>query len=676
MVRSNHSTKRGPDACLSMSTLPIRSLWAFHHRNRHTWAHKANEAFHASLSTDVRQRLLHKNMQDEAYVVVFGSTQVGKTTLLLDLMGVSEVSAARVSTTLRGGRAQGRSSTSTAMEYRRSMDERWALKGAGEPEYFTSDNDMSAALAELRARMESDGLQHDGPFEVSIPLGCFNSCSEQPLVRMLDLPGDGAQGQAEQRHVENMAKRYISLADLILLVGKSDRLDFLKADALALPGIDDWQLVPSRFRIITTYSFTPQSIREQVRKHDREVNASFFRERLIKEIGKAVPLLEDSRNPERFFPLEFGHSWQGVQQSDPVFHDDASRIITELKQQLLDDIRAATTPLARIRSAVLAHEVVSRIKDARLKDTEMQLAGFIEAEDGLNADLNASEEVAQSTNCAAKLIRTQLSYLAPELIKRDLAEYKVVGYLGSPEARVNSMQAELAGAKRSLLHAAQTERPTASISDTQECAASEVSDDGDPFRQRFWQRLISPPLGPADSRIVDNHFSILSDRLNGYVLDKYVRTGKDSNFEKDRQTLYRSLSTAELTLSRHRRAQWKSQANAALKVLKEKLQFQESLHSSSQRSIEHLSTKMTQIRIQKHALESAHEAQREQLERDLQESHRFRQTLDEAYLARLRELRGQVSGPQDVPERLMSLFAALHMSHAREELTRVTEEKR
>lgn len=655
--------------------MPIRALWASHHRDRHAWAHKANEAFHASLSSDVRQRLVHKNMQDEAYVVVFGSTQVGKTTLLLDLMGVSEASAARVSSTLRGGRAQGRSSTSTAMEYRRSVDERWALKGVGEPEYFSSDDDMSAALAELRARMESDGLHHDRPFEVSIPLGCFNSCDEQPLVRMLDLPGDGAQGKAEQRHVENMAKRYISLADLILLVGKSDRLDFLKAEALTLPGIDDWQLVPSRFRIITTYSFTPQSIREQVRKHSGELDASFFRERLIREIGKAVPLLEDSRNPERFFPLEFGHSWQGVKQSDPAFHDAASRIITGLKQQLLADIKAATTPLARIRSAVLAHEVVSRIKDARFRSAEVQLAGLKDAEDGLNADLAALMKINQSTDRAAELLRVRLCYLDPELIKKDLLAYRITGCLNSTDARVASMQQELDAAKRSLLRAAQTERPTASTPAEQDGGANGTPGKGNRVRASFWRRLDPVPPGPTDGRIVNSHFSSLSERLNGYALDKYLRTGKDSNFEKDRQALYRSFSAAQLALSRHRRSQWKAQADAALKVLEDKLQYQMSLNSSSQLSIAHLRTKLERICVEKHALETAHEAQREQLERDLQESHRFKQTLDEAYLLRLRELRGQLSGPQDASEKLMSLFAALHMSHAREELSRVTEDR-
>lgn len=61
-------------------------------------------------------------------MVVFGKTQVGKTTLLMDLMGVSPAAMERVSTALRGGRAHGHSATATTMEYRRSEDQRWGLR--------------------------------------------------------------------------------------------------------------------------------------------------------------------------------------------------------------------------------------------------------------------------------------------------------------------------------------------------------------------------------------------------------------------------------------------------------------------------------------------------------------------------------------------------------------------
>lgn len=650
----------------------ISNLWSSHHRRRHDWAHAASEAFQASLSPDVRQHMLHKRAQDEAYIVVFGSTQVGKTTLLLDLMGLSEESAAHVAEVLRGGREKGRSSTPTAMEYRRSPDDRWILRESGEPAYFNSAIEMTAALGNLRARMESGCLRQDKPVEVFIPISCFNPTADHPFVRMLDLPGGGAHGQAEQRHVEEMARRYVGLADLILLVGKSDRLDFLRADALTLPGIEDWQLAPSRFRIITTYSFTPQSIRDQVRLRDGRLDAAFFRQRLIEQIGKAVPLLEHSCRQELFFPLEFGHSWRGLQKRDPDFHAAASRIISDLKQELLSDIKAAATPLARIKNAVLAHEVVARVKDARARQVEGQLTTLQRRKVELEADLRSSSRILKSAQHAIMSLRSLLAKLSPAQIEADLSAYGLTAVLDDdPTPSVRSMREEIAKAKGALLHSAKSDRPGAAGKEGDPTSADRVDN---AERQRFWQRLPLPPVDASDRRIVDLHFYSLVKKLDSYVLEKYVRTGQSSNYEQDKRALHRSFSAARSALNRHRRARWLAQANASIERLQEQLKHQDGLSSSIHLAIDDLRSRIESIDAQHRKVKEKDREKRAQLARDLEESRRFRQALDESYLARSRKLRAEVYSDRPGPLRLISLLAAIDMAHAREELSRITED--
>ncbi|MDN2674855.1 hypothetical protein OX459_26000 [Janthinobacterium sp. SUN026] len=85
----------------------VRAAWAQHDQERLDWAFRAYTRFAESLSPEIRDRLASKDQQAEAYVVVFGKTQVGKTTLLMELMGVLATQMPRVARVLRGGARPG-----------------------------------------------------------------------------------------------------------------------------------------------------------------------------------------------------------------------------------------------------------------------------------------------------------------------------------------------------------------------------------------------------------------------------------------------------------------------------------------------------------------------------------------------------------------------------------------
>ncbi|HCT8923394.1 TPA: hypothetical protein OUA79_005587, partial [Klebsiella variicola] len=122
------------------------------------WAFRAWERLIKTLSPDVQERIQLRESDADPYVVIFGKTQVGKTTLLLDLMGIDLQQMATLSQVLRGGREAGKSATATAMEYRRSPDARWGLSVQSEKRWFTSDDALAEALAQLRQHMERGEL--------------------------------------------------------------------------------------------------------------------------------------------------------------------------------------------------------------------------------------------------------------------------------------------------------------------------------------------------------------------------------------------------------------------------------------------------------------------------------------------------------------------------------------
>ena len=72
-----------------------------------------------------KQYLLESN--EKKLAILYGKSQVGKTTLILALMGIKSDSFKKVEDILRAGREKGKSSTSIAIKYGYSNDSFWYI---------------------------------------------------------------------------------------------------------------------------------------------------------------------------------------------------------------------------------------------------------------------------------------------------------------------------------------------------------------------------------------------------------------------------------------------------------------------------------------------------------------------------------------------------------------------
>lgn len=320
------------------------------------WAFKAYDRFAERLSPDVQRHLGVR--RKEAYTVVFGRTQVGKSTLILHLLGVRADAIGSVSDVLRGGRKAGNSSTALPTEYRRSRDNCWRIAWGGRSWLCISDDEARNNLGKARAAMEADiALVDDALCSVDIPTRYLEAASlDLRGTRVLDLPGMDAANHAERRFVTRIAESLVPNADLILLVGRADDLTFLMADQLALPGVSDWQITPRRFRVVTTYSFTPASVQEFAREHDCRGDLGKYRERLIGEIQRFRPLEPSAQIPDLYFPLEFGESWK---RASDLHSPEMTAMMDGLMQRLREDIATASTPIGRLEGALEAHVLIT-----------------------------------------------------------------------------------------------------------------------------------------------------------------------------------------------------------------------------------------------------------------------------------------------------------------------------
>lgn len=371
------------------SSQSLSFLWKELTQTRLDWAYRAYEDFLASL--DERVRGCFAGHGAEASVVLFGRTQVGKTTLLLNILGVAEQHLRHVGQILRGGRASGQSATATAMQYQRSADDEWHIR-INETWDAMGEQQLLELLGNVRIQVESGSHAFDDPIQIAIPARFF--CDEtqpRPAVRILDLPGDNPKDLTEAAHVRHVAERYIPIADLVLIVGRLDDLSFLNPNALSLPGIRDWRYAPSRFRVITTFSFSLDSESSWANRQD-QLDLDSIRAHLIEEIEThGITLGQEARDLSLYFPLDFGDSWRQLREYDQARYEKIVPYNRAFMEMLLHDISESATVHGRIRQAARTHIIAARIKEEELGQMSVLEAQLHKDAQKVRADAKVAE---------------------------------------------------------------------------------------------------------------------------------------------------------------------------------------------------------------------------------------------------------------------------------------------
>ena len=637
----------------------LAARWAQLSARRIKWAFDAYDRFIGSLGEEMRAHFPTGDALGEAYVVVFGRTQVGKTTLLLDLMGVSPRHAARVSAVLRGGREIGKSATATAMEYRRSPDDRWRLHWKAE-QVLDDDKAMEAELGELRENMSSGRLVVDAPVKVSIPASCFDAATDARLrVRMLDLPGDNPRNGMEQKHVTDMAEKYVPNADLILLVGRADDLSFLNPDALTLPRIQDWRIIPQRFRIITTYSFTPDSQRKAAQAADGPLDANYFRQRLRQQIETfGRPLPEDEVPPDLLFPLEFGDSWASQAARGDGLHERVNPVVEELKQQLRHDIKESATQYGRLRSAIQVHVTADNVKAARLK----QLDEALEAERAKLVELDKEHaQVAHRLDLAKQKVErlADVGTLKEQVLAAIEPDCQVIADWGKErgeqlrnglDTNRKSFSLQIVRYSSELLTQARDFRPA-------------LLDDG---KEIFWVD-ITPEEEPDADRLrktLDGEFAAIKLKISKYLFDEYFPNISD-DFRDDKNVLEVEMRWAATTVIKRLVEHWTKVAEDRIERAELEKRLAESRVSLGRLDLEEVARRRTAQQEAVAAREYEREAFSKRLDSEREASSSFRRHLDEAYLCALRERTRDARMAPTQSESLLLYFSAAQMGEER-----------
>lgn len=624
--------------------------WAQLHAQQTAWADVAYQQLLQGMSAQVQNTLQARHSEDEAYVVLYGQTQVGKTTLLLELMNIAPQNLDAVGQILRGGRATGESATATAMEYGRSPDTRWGLTVQGETVWCESAVELEQALGALRADMEASQLEVTAPCVVHLPQHCFAAAHEgEAPLRILDLPGENARNRVEQQHVLQMAKTYVPLADLVVLVGRGDKLDFLKPGQLTLPGISNWQLEAHRFRVVTTYSLSDARVQEAIRTAQaagKTYGIKELRERLVEQIATFGGLTPQAQNLDLYYPLEIGKSWAQLVLNPIPEYSHVQSAMLELRQALRQELVASTSVIGRVQRMRQTQSSISALGQARYEALLQQQSDL----EKRRKTLYEEEAVAQSWEKRLKEQAKWHSKVASDAVPSVTALNLVPRY---SSAQWPSLDAYSGKNHRDALQGYQLAMELALRHMTLVPQDTSIEVAESPYAQQLYAAL-SPPSTAAILAVVNAAFKYIASQLNGYTFGAYWRS---SNYAKD----FAQMQAAGTQAWDGCKALWYDAWEQALQQVNRRLNSDrrhlEQEMAQVQSLLQHIYSNRDIVLQTLAELQKAMEIVEIQTKQDVAECEKLDKLLHSAFVGQLTQQLDQASQTEDLCDSLLQLLS-------------------
>ncbi|MBS4028950.1 MAG: dynamin family protein [Ignavibacteriales bacterium] len=421
----------------------IDTKWIELYKTRLHWAYRAQDKFYASFQNENFKELLKDGSVN---VALFGNSRVGKTTIILKLMGIKkgEEYFDKLYKVLRAKSPENDTSTKTAMVYLKSDDELFHYNENEKDELILKDEEeLEEKLVSVKERVENNTFDFSKTIKIKIPNSYFNPQRENLLkVNVIDLPGYDSSNEKEQPHVQNVIRNLIPKANLILLVCNANSFaDFL--NNINISRIRQWKFFPKQFRIILTYCVSADSVRKQIQNStDLKVEdfkkfyeTEFFDKGTIRDAPKEI----------KIYPFEFGDSWKTL---DNVMKEKTEGFLREIENELIQDINASSTEHNKIMMNSYVWKGMEKMIEKEVEQFNSEIGKCRnEIESTSSNIINIQSEITRLQN--------ENSKIEAEKINRDgiaVFHYDIPDYNG--EERVGSLENYLENQKNKIIECA------------------------------------------------------------------------------------------------------------------------------------------------------------------------------------------------------------------------------
>lgn len=308
--------------------------------------------FLSSASTDAAKQML-AGIPVAPLVALYGIPQVGKTQLLLNIIGIDSDIELELAEALRGGRPGGKTSTATAIIYRRRRDESrsFRLEWGNKSEDCDDLKSLEKAFRMIRKAV-NDGNAPIDVLTLWFPGHVFQASERDSIdFRVIDLPGVGGSDANERSHLRKIIERYEPEIGLYIIVTAVHLM--AKLDGLEIKGVGKLIDRPSRCMVVFTYSY---SCAHSLALSDEELGPGCLDEHLREQWKKTYR--KDVNAGLKLFPVDIGASLAKVK-------GQRRRIIDQLNASVFAKIRR------ELSDAVTEHAIMQVICDeSRQKDFE------------------------------------------------------------------------------------------------------------------------------------------------------------------------------------------------------------------------------------------------------------------------------------------------------------------
>lgn len=298
----------------------MKHLLTKYYQQRFDWAFEARDAF---LNQFKVFETGSKKVDSKRLVIsVYGPTQVGKSTLILTLLGVKDQYLAEISKFLRGKRESGESSTVTVTIYQISETNHFQIKLPNNAVMtIETPKQLEEQLVILRKSIEEGIINSVDPVIIAIPKHMFDN--PELTLEIIDLPGIESAEQKEIEHVKRCIQYWIPNSHVCLIVNTANDLTFLRD--IEMPQLMQWYDYENNYFLILTRALTPSSVKKAITKGEISNTGDVI------EHYKAniYDILFHSKGT--IFPIEIGDSLKKLADNE---YDLALSMLEQLKQRL------------------------------------------------------------------------------------------------------------------------------------------------------------------------------------------------------------------------------------------------------------------------------------------------------------------------------------------------------
>jgi hypothetical protein len=396
-------------------------------KHRWDWAHRGVEDFRKGFL-----RLKETTKQKGRVLIgIYGPTQVGKTTLILKLLGIREEMMTPFSKALRGSRKYGNSATVTSTIYQQSPDDAFYLiRPDGRKVTCKTLQELAAGMEQLRADVEGGRLSEVKPLTLQIAKSLFQLeelDKRKQTIEILDLPGDDSREKLEVEHVNRCLEEYLPHCRLCIVMESASHL--ISLTQLKRENVSDWMLLPHKYIIVLSKALSSASVKEKVRNQEFS-SASAFQNHFKGEIKRGT---KENIDEAKVYPLDFGDTWEQIKREDPELHERTAAWMNELLQQLTADLSSVYTPENELKNLKSMEGLIQKKKKEHYDQLQKEKEEITEK----ISDLEVSQKVIKQKMDDIEIEQEDLRGLE-ELISSLSFKQPAVGYIPGWDARIGN----------------------------------------------------------------------------------------------------------------------------------------------------------------------------------------------------------------------------------------------